>query len=50
MAGPVGSPNKWKARLLHAQRQAGENPFSKKIMQSQSWPNQFGLQYFSGVA
>jgi len=25
-----------------------ENPFSK-ILQSQSWPNQFGLQYFPGV-
>ena len=24
--GPVGSPNRWKARLLRAQRQAGENP------------------------
>jgi len=25
-AGPVGSPNRWKARLLRAQRQAGEKP------------------------
>jgi hypothetical protein len=45
---PVGSPNKWKARLVRAQRQVRENPFSK-ILHSQSWPNQFGLQYFSGV-
>jgi hypothetical protein len=37
-----------KARLVRAQRQARENPFSK-ILRSQSWPNQFGLQYFSGV-
>jgi hypothetical protein len=26
---PVGSPNRWKARLVRAQRQVRENPFSK---------------------